>query len=468
AFNLSVTSVNTAPTISGSPTTTVAQGVPYSFRPTASDADGSTLTFSIANRPSWMSFNTSTGLLAGTPSNANVGSYSNIVISVSDGTVSAALPAFTLTVTNVNDAPTISGSPATSVAQGAAYAFQPTASDADGNTLTFSIANRPSWMSFNTSTGRLSGTPTNSNVGSYSNIVISVSDGTVSTALPAFTLTVTNVNDAPTISGSPATSVAQGAAYAFQPTASDADGNTLTFSIANRPSWASFNTSTGRLSGTPTNSNVGSYASIVISVSDGTVSTALPAFTLTVTNVNDAPTISGSPATSVDAGVAYSFTPSAVDLDGNTLTFSIANRPAWASFNTSTGRLSGTPTEANVATYGNIVITVSDGQASAQLAPFSITVNSAQPASSDVTLSWVAPSTRTDGTALSLSDITGFRIHYGTSAGNYTSSVSVNDPTATTYTLQDMAPATYYFTVTAIDADGQESGYSSAVNTTVQ
>ena len=124
--------------------------------------------------------------------------------------------------------------------------------------------------------------------------------------------------------------------------------------------------------------------------------------------------------------------------------------------------------ESDVATYGNIVITVSDGQASAQLAPFSITVNSVQTASRDVTLRWVAPSTRTDGSALSLSQITGFRIHYGTSAGNYTSSVSVNDPSASTYTITDMAPATYYFAVTAIDANGQESTYSSVVNTTVQ
>ncbi|TMN63495.1 hypothetical protein CWB85_21680, partial [Pseudoalteromonas sp. S1727] len=63
----------------------------------------------------------------------------------------------------------------------------------------------------------------------------------------------------------------------------------LSFSIINKPSWASFNTSTGELSGTPDNSHVGSYAAITISVSDGTVSASLAPFTLAVTNTNDAP-----------------------------------------------------------------------------------------------------------------------------------------------------------------------------------
>ncbi|MBI5039900.1 MAG: putative Ig domain-containing protein, partial [Gammaproteobacteria bacterium] len=338
---------NTAPTLSGSPSTSVAEDAAYSFAPVAFDADGDALIYSIVNRPSWATFNTTTGRLSGTPTNANVGTTSSIVISVSDGTVSASLPAFNLTVTNTNDAPTISGTPATSVTVGSAYSFQPTAADADaGTTLTYSIVNRPSWATFSTSTGRLSGTPTSANVGTTSNIVISVSDGTVSASLPAFSLTVSALqptNTAPTIGGTPATSVAEDAAYSFQPTASDADGNTLTYGIVNRPAWATFSTTTGRLSGTPTNANVGTTTSIVISVSDGTVSASLPAFNLTVTNTNDAPTIGGIPATSVAQGAAYSFQPTASDPDvGATLTYSIVNRPSWATFNTTTGRLSGT------------------------------------------------------------------------------------------------------------------------------
>lgn len=471
AFGIIVGQTNRAPIIGGQPQTAVVATNAYNFTPSASDADGDTLAFSIQNRPGWATFNSSTGRLSGTPSTSHVGSYGNIVISVTDGATVASLPAFGITVAPYvapNSAPVINGTPAASVNQGAGYAFTPSASDADGDTLTFSVANRPSWTNFNTGTGRLSGTPSNGDVGSYGNITISVSDGTASASLPAFSIVVVDTNDAPTISGSPLASVNQGSIYAFTPSASDADGDSLTFTVSNRPAWMNFNAGTGRLTGTPNNSHVGTYSNIVVSVSDGTISASLPAFSITVVNVNDAPAISGTPTTSVDAGAAYGFTPSTMDLDGDSLTFSISNRPAWATFNSSTGRLSGTPTESNVGTYSNIVISVSDGQATAQLAPFSIAVNSTQTASRDVTLGWVAPATRADGSALSLSQIASFRIRFGTSPGTYTSSVNVDDSSATTYIIRDMAPATYYFVVTAIDTDGQESGYSGVVSTTVQ
>jgi len=87
-------------------------------------------------------------------------------------------------------------------------------------------------------------------------------------------------NRAPVISGTPATSVTENTAYSFKPVASDADGDKLTFSIAKKPAWASFSSSTGRLSGTPGNSHVGTTSGIVISVSDGSVSRSLPAFNL--------------------------------------------------------------------------------------------------------------------------------------------------------------------------------------------
>ena len=64
---------------------------------------------------------------------------------------------------------------------------------------------------------------------------------------------------APTISGVPRFPLSPESAYAFMPTASDAEGNTLTFSIANMPTWATFDATTGKLSGTPSSANVGAY-----------------------------------------------------------------------------------------------------------------------------------------------------------------------------------------------------------------
>ncbi|MGB5739561.1 MAG: putative Ig domain-containing protein [Woeseia sp.] len=146
-----------------------------------------------------------------------------------------------------NSAPAISGTPATTVNVGATYNFLPSASDTNGDVLTFSVSGKPNWAEFDTSTGRLRGVPQEGNVGSYQGIVISVSDGQETTSLPAFTLTVAAVagNTPPTITGTPAVEARVGQAYSFRPAAADADGDALSFSISNRPSWALFDTATG-------------------------------------------------------------------------------------------------------------------------------------------------------------------------------------------------------------------------------
>src|SRR5271170_921553 len=113
--------------------------------------------------------------------------------------------------------------------------------------------------------------------------------GAAGSATQSVTVTVT-----PTILGSPATSVTVGNSYSFTPTATGASGATLSFSVQNKPSWASFSPTTGTLSGTPTSANVGSYTGIVISVSDGTTTVSLPAFSImvnAVVAVNGAPVI---------------------------------------------------------------------------------------------------------------------------------------------------------------------------------
>ena len=89
-----------------------------------------------------------------------------------------------------NNAPSIGGNPSTAIMVDDKYEFIPSASDDDGDSLTFQISNRPSWAEFDRMTGRLSGQPTLGDVGTYENIVITVSDGIASRSLKAFTITV--------------------------------------------------------------------------------------------------------------------------------------------------------------------------------------------------------------------------------------------------------------------------------------
>lgn len=303
-----------APTLApvATPPASINVGQYYYLRVQGKDADGDALYYSVQNLPSWIEFNKWFGTLRGTAKVA--GTYSNIIISVTDGKSRTYLAPITIRVvggtttsggTTSNAAPTISGTPATSAALGQAYNFVPTASDANQDKLTFSIGSKPSWAAFNTTTGQLSGTA--STAGTYSNIVISVSDGKASRSLAAFNIVVAVAgNSAPTIAGTPVTAINAGTAYSFKPTASDADKNTLAFSIANKPSWAAFNTSTGLLSGTPSAAQAGSYSNIIMSVSDGKANASLKAFAIAVTQ-------------SSNGSATLSWTPPTANTDGSTL-----------------------------------------------------------------------------------------------------------------------------------------------------
>jgi Putative Ig domain len=179
-----------------------------------------------------------------------------------------------------------------------------------------------------------------------------------------------------------------------------------------------------------------------------------------------APTISGTPPTQITAGQAYSFTPSASGPSGSTLTFSVQNAPPWATFSTTSGALTGTPSSSNVGTFSDIVISVSDGSQSASLTAFSIQVSgSSSTGSGSATLSWVPPTTNTNGSALT--DVAGFVISYGTSPNELTQSVTVANASATGYTVENLAAGTWYFTVAVYTTTGTQSAPSGVASTTI-
>ena len=277
-----------------------------------------------------------------------------------------------------------------------------------------------------------------------------------------------SVNNPPTISGSPPLAVTINEAYSFTPTASDPDGDALTFSISNQPTWSDFDETTGRLWGTPTLGDIGIEQDVRISVSDGRASASLSAFDLTVSQQpspsNTPPTISGNPPSAVTVNQAYSFTPTASDPDGDTLTFSIVNQPTWADFDETTGRLWGTPAMGDIGIAQNVSISVSDGSASAALAAFNVEVM--QEALGSATLSWTAPTMNTDGTTVT--DLVGYRLYYGTAMNQWSNQIDIDNASVTTYVVDNLSPATYYFVATAINSSGAESGYSNAATRTIQ
>jgi hypothetical protein len=285
-----------------------------------------------------------------------------------------------------------------------------------------------------------------------------------------------------TISGQPPTTATVGQTYTFTPTVTRANDNRLRFTVYNKPSWMEFSSYRGTLSGAPRSRHAGNvYRNIVIKVSDGRTSVRLPAFSVTVksgstttptptptpepspTPTNTPPTITGTPGTTVTVGQAYSFQPAATDKDGNALTFSITGQPSWATFSTSTGRLSGTPTVAG--THSGIVISVNDGKVTTSLSAFSIVVSQAV-VNGKAQLSWTPPTTNTDGSTLT--NLSGYRVSYGNSATALTKSVLISNPGVTSHLVENLAAGTWYFTVKALTASGTEGDASRTVSKTIQ
>jgi hypothetical protein len=174
--------------------------------------------------------------------------------------------------------------------------------------------------------------------------------------------------------------------------------------------------------------------------------------------------IQGSPATVATVGKAYSFQPTVPGTTGATVKFAIANTPAWAKFDPTTGKLTGTPAASQVGTYKGITISVVAGTKTAALPAFSIVVSEGN-AQSNVTLSWQPPTENADGTTLV--DLKGYKVHYGTAPKNYSDTIQVANAGLTTYVVENLAAGKYYFAVTAYNSAGQESSLSPEVSTQV-
>jgi hypothetical protein len=175
---------------------------------------------------------------------------------------------------------------------------------------------------------------------------------------------------------------------------------------------------------------------------------------------NRAPIIAGTPVTTAKISIPYSFQPTARDADGTKLIFSIQGKPDWAAFDTSTGRLEGTPPAGSNGTYSGIQISVSDGTTTAALSPFSISV--VDPVIGSAELSWQPPTLNEDGTVLE--DLSGYVIRYGKTIGALDQSVRITNPGTTMYVLENLVEGTWYFALSSVNSmgvEGRPTGYVS-------
>ena len=237
-----------------------------------------------------------------------------MTVGVSDGKGGAASQSFTITVAAANHPPVITSAPVVSGTEAVSYRYQLVATDPDGDVVTFSLTQAPAGMTI--TNGAIAWTPSAAQVGAQP-VTVGVSDGKGGAVSQSFTITVAAANHAPVITSPPALSASEARPYTYQVTASDADGDPLTFTLAQAPAGMTIST-TGLAAWTPTALQAGPQ-DVVVRVADGRGGVANQPFTIDVA-ANRAPTASaGGPYTGT-TGQSLAFTGTATDPDQDPLT----------------------------------------------------------------------------------------------------------------------------------------------------
>jgi hypothetical protein len=354
------------PTVTNPGNQTSAENSSVSQQISASDPNNYPLTYNAVNLPLGLSINSTSGLISGTVDynafeNFQAGSYSTSVI-VANNHGGSTTVAFTWSITDVDRAPTVTNPGAQTNAQNDSVSLQISASDLDGDTLSYTASNLPPGLSMNGTTGLISGTvATTAAAGSTYSVTVTASDQTLS-ANQTFTWTITIANHAPQLTSPGNQTNAAGDAVSLPVSASDADGNTLSYTASGLPAGLSVDPSSGTISGTIANSAASSTPyNVTVTVSDG-MANASQSFTWTVNYVGLVKPLDQS---NVD-GDTVSLQMIASDSAGLTLTYSATSLPSGLSIGSSTGLISGTLTNtAHTNSPYSVTVTASDGTHSA-------------------------------------------------------------------------------------------------------
>jgi hypothetical protein len=326
----------------------------------------------------WLSFNTQHGFMSGTPSNDDVGTYW-VDVEIIDLFDNSDSYNYSLSVENLNDPPIINSAVLDNATEDVQYNFKVNATDIDptDDILNWTMETNAGWLMINSSSGNLTGAPTNDDVGTYW-VNIIVYDGNNGNDTTNFTLPVINVNDLPEITTTDVTSATEDVFYSIDYNGIDIDPTidalTFTWHLTSDADWLDIDSSTGILSGTPSNDDVNTFW-VNISVDDGHGGIDFSNFSLTVSNVNDPPEITTTDVTIATEDTLYDIGYEALDIDpsNDILTWSLATDADWLSVNGTSGNLTGTPTNDDVWAYW-VKVTVSDGKGGSDSSNFTLKV----------------------------------------------------------------------------------------------
>jgi len=390
---ITVTNVNEAPSVTFGATASFAEnGTGIAYQAVGSDPEGTTLSWSLSGADADLFSISSTGAVTfraapnfEAPADAGSNNVYEIIVTASDGTLSTSQNV-AITVTNVNEAPSVtSGGTASFAENGTGIAYPAVGSDPESATLTWSLSGTDQAMfNINATTGAVTfratpnfEAPADAGGNNVYDIIVTASDSAL-TASQNVAITVTNVNEAPSVtSGTTASFAENGSGIAYQPVGSDPEGATLTWSLSGTDqALFNINATTGAVTfrtapnfEAPADAGGNNVYDITVTASDGAL-TASQNVAITVTNVNEAPSVtSGTTASLAENGMGTAYQAVGSDPDaGTTLIWTLVGADAGLFNISSTGAVTfraapnfEAPTDAGGNNVYDIIVTASDG-----------------------------------------------------------------------------------------------------------
>jgi hypothetical protein len=226
-----------------------------------------------------------------------------------------------------NDAPILEPIDNMTVNEGQLQEFTVTANDPEGDALAYTASNLPTGATFDSGTRTFSWTPDYAQAGVHPNVLFTVTDDGDPPLSDSeeISITVEDVNQPPVLDPIGDKSVNEGEALIFTVTGSDPDGDALTYSVNNLPLWASFDPATRVFSWAPDYGQAGVYPNVLFTLTDDGDSPLSDSeeINITVEDVNRPPVLDPLGNMSVDEDQLLTFTVTATDPDGDSLTFSV-------------------------------------------------------------------------------------------------------------------------------------------------
>ncbi|MDP3850184.1 MAG: Ig-like domain-containing protein [Luteolibacter sp.] len=358
---------NQAPVAAGQSVTTTEDSV-VAIVLSASDANGDPLSYSIVNSPGLGTLSGSAPNLTYTPK-ADVNGQDSFTFRASDGKLNSNTATISINITAANDAP-VATAQAVATAAGKALAILLTASDKDGDLLSYAIVSSPAKGTLSGTAPNLTYTP-NAGAGGSDSFTFRASDGKLISNTATISINITSATNSAPVAAAQTVSTTEDTAVAIRLSASDANGDPLTFGIVSSPAKGTLSGSVTNLTYTP-KADVNGSDSFTFRVNDGKAYSNTATVTINIAAVNDVP-VAVAKTVNATEDTAVAIVLAASDKDGDALTYGIVSAPGNGTLSGSAPNLTYTP-KADANGADSFTYRASDGKEYSATVTVSITI----------------------------------------------------------------------------------------------